>query len=115
MKVYKKQAMLQLLRREEAIYIGHPTDQKLRYNTKEILKLNKWSLMHNMRGLEAFFQGPIAHSAKTRSGIEERKVDIDEVIIMGTRIVSYSKYKQLVSESNGGNSAIRSVSIILRY
>jgi hypothetical protein len=102
MKVYKKNYITKLLKSEEVIYIGHPTDSKFKYQSIEILKLNKWSLMHNMLGLNLIFQGPLAYIAKNRYGIEENKVEIDEVIIGGMRIMPYMKYQKLIQENNVG-------------
>ena len=99
MKVYKKFMVGVIMMRDKEMYLGHPKENNIYYNTTEVLRLSKWSLMHNMRGLEKVMPGHIAYLAKERKGIRENSIKIAEVKV-GDRIIPYSKYMERVLEEN---------------
>lgn len=95
--MYKKFLVKTILEKEYVIYFGHPNENNIYYNNKEVLRLSKWSLMHNLKGLERVMPGHIAYLSKKRVGLKEKKINISEVKV-GDRLISYLKFKNKVLE-----------------
>lgn len=88
MKVYKKRMMQFPIAKGKIIFISHPLYSNFFNKSKDAVKINKWSLMHSLIGLNRSLQGSLVYIAKEN---ESKFKDIEEVII-GMRVMPYSRY-----------------------
>lgn len=107
MKVYKKEMMRFQINSRGVLLISHPLYSSFFNRSRDAVKINKWSLMHSLNGLEKVLQGSLVYISKEN---EMKYTNIEEVI-MGNRVVAYAKYREY---SENRNSSINYILRCLR-
>lgn len=91
MKIYKKRVMGERIFSGDILFFGRVGNRKVRYKTFDIVRVNKLSLLRNVRGLSNYFSGNMVKVEMDKLNAVVKDIFLVEVLI-GERLIAYERY-----------------------